>query len=329
MRDLFLITHVAIGLIGVILNTIQLMLIVSRKEAKLAFDLTILSLNIADLIVSICLTIVFSYIYLFWTSVISTWNPTEWKMIAIGVDFSNFFSIWHLLFIAMQRSFAVFCPIKFQIYFTKKRCIAGLIVIWILTIVQTALTHSGNVGLLYSSVYLIIIDACLITFNLMICCRVCCKREQLSSTSTSSSHHQNNWTLQYSVLLTITFVACTSLYIVCHLQKLFGALHASEFLMELAITYLVLTLNPALDSVLFFIANYRQKISCQFLRCFKKEEDTMNATQQDGCCSIPCCKRNDAIENTTGSQERELDCLEMQPMNGNPAEVINQIEANI
>ena len=329
MRDTLLISHITIGLTGVILNTIQLMLIVSRKEAKLAFDLTILSLNIADLIVSICFTIVFSYIYLFWTSVITTWIPTEWKMIAIGIDFSNFSSIWHSLFLAIQRSFNVLFPRKFQIYFTKKRCIAGLIVIWILSILQTALTHIGNVGLLYPSVYLIIIAACLIAFYLMICSRVCYKREQLSSTLASSSHHQNNWTLQYSVLLTITFVACTFPYIVFHSQKLFGGLIASEFIMELAITHLVLTLNPALDSVLFFIANYRQKISCQSLRWFKKEEGTMNVTQQDGCCSIACCKRNDFIESTTGSQESRPYCIAMQPMDASPAEAVNLIEANV
>ena len=320
---------IAFGLTGLILNSIEFIFIVRRKKIKLAFDLTILSLNVADFIVSICITIIRMYMYLVLTSGNTTWYPSTF-VLQTGLSFSINSSIWHSVFIAIQRFLAVFFPTRFRIYFTRKHCIAGLIVVWMLSILQSALPYIGMTIYFCLPVFLIICDACLITFYVMICCRVYFKRRQVSSAMASSRHHQNNWTLQYSVLVTIAFIFCTFPYAVVHLRIIVGGPTLSfESQLELVVTSSILYLNPALDSVLFFIANYKQKICCQPLRYSNREEVRLNMSFQGNSCFIACCKRNEVIEKTTGSQERRLDCLKMQPMNSNPAASVDNIETNV
>ena len=320
---------IAFGLTGLILNSIEFIFIVRRKKIKHAFDLTILSLNVADFIVSICVTIIRIYLYLVLTSGNTTWYPSTF-ILQIGLSFSINSSMWHSVFIALQRFLATFFPNKFRIYFTKKHCIAGLIVVWMLSILQTALLYIDTTISIHIPVFLIISDACLITFYVMICCRVYYKRRQLSSAIASSCHQRNNWTLQYSALVTIAFIFCTFPYAVFNLRITVGdPILSFESQVALVVTSSILYLNPALDSVLFFIANYKQKICCQSLRCSNREEVTLNMSFQRGCCFFACCKRTEVTESTTGSQERRIDCLKMQPMNSNPAAPIDNFDANV
>ena len=321
-----LVAHVAIGVTGLIWNAIQFIFIIRRKKIKLAFDLTILSLNVADLIVSICITMLNIYFYLILTSGNNTWYPSV-SALAMGFNLSLWSSIWHSVFIAIQRFLATFFPMKFRIYYTRKHCIAGLIIVWISSILQTAFSYVGITIFIHALAFLIIFsDAFLITFYVMICCRVHYKRRLLSSTMASSRHHQNNWTLQYSVLVTSAFVFCTLPYAVMDLRQMVGDPSWSfMYPVEFAVTSSILFLNPALDSVLFFVANYKQKLCCQSLR----RSNTLNMSFQCGYCSIACCKRTEVIENTSGSQERRLDCLEMQPINANPPPSIDNIETNV
>ena len=304
---------IAFGVTGFILNSIEFIFIVRRKKTKLAFDLTILSLNVVDIIVSICITILSIYNYHVLTSVNATWHPIT-IILDIGLSFSVDSSIWHSVFIATQRFLATFFPMKFRIYCTKKHCIAGLIVVWILSILQTALPYIYKTIYIYVPVFLIISDACLIIFYVMICLRVYYKRRQISSMA-SSRHHRNDWTLQYSALVTIAFVFCTLPYAVTDVQWMVGGPTSPlEFQVKSLVAPPSLHLNPTLDSVLFFIANYKEKVRCQSLRCFNREEVTLNMSVRGGSCSIACCKRTEAIENTAGSQERRLECMEMQPV---------------
>ena len=319
---------IAFGVTGLLLNSIQFIIIVSRKKTKLAFDLTILSLNVADFIVSICITMLSIYDYLVLTSD-TTWHPSAF-IFRIGLPFSIYSSIWHSVFIAIQRFLATFFPTKFRIYYTKKHCVAGLIVVWVSSILQTALPYIDTTIYIYVPVFLIISDACLITFYVMICCRVYYKRRQLSSTMASSRHHQNDWTLQYSALVTIAFVFCTFPSAVTDLRWIVGGPSLSfEFQVELLVTSKLLYLNPTLDSVLFFIANYKEKICCQSLRRSNREEVTLNMIFRGGSCSIACCKRTEVTESTASSQERRLDCLEMQSVNANVAASVDNIKMNV
>ena len=270
------------------------------------------------------------YFYLILTSGNNTWYPSV-SALAMGFNLSLWSSIWHSIFIAIQRFLATFYPMKFRIYYTRKHCIAGLIIVWILSILLTALPFIDIIIFIHVPPFLIIVsDLCLITLYVMICCRVYYKRRQLSSTMASFRHQQNNWTLQYSVLVTTVFILCTFPTAVSHLRWIAGGSNLSlEYNVEYFVTSSLFYLNPALDSVLFFIANYKQKICCQSLRCSNREEVTLNMSFQCGSCSIACCKRTEVIENTTGSEERRLDCLEMQPINANPPPSIDNIETNV
>ena len=220
---------------------------------------------------SICITMLNIYFYLKLTSGNNTWNLSV-LILAIGSFLSICSSICHSVFIAIQRFLATFFPTKFRIYFTRKHCIAGLIIVWLLSILLTALLYIATTIYIYVPVFSIISDACLITFYVMICCRVYYKRRQLSSAMASSRHRQNNWTLQYSALTSIAFPSCTLPYAVTDLRRTVDDPNVSfEFQVLLLVTTSSLYLNPTLDSVLFFIANYKEKICCQSLRRSNRE----------------------------------------------------------
>ena len=285
-----LIAEAVIGLIGIVLNVIQLFLIIHGKKITLAFDLTILSLNIADVLVAIASTLKSIYIYFTLTDV-STLERTVSTAIEIGIDFCIFSSFFHALFIAMQRFFAVFFPIKFRISFTKRRCIAGLVAIWIFSILMTAVPYLVKSIGLFHPVIVIVIDALLTTFYVIICCRVYYQRRAVSSTKVSTRQDQNNWTLQYSAIVTIAFVICTFPYAVVEIQyfsvNIVPFRENFEITLALQLTYLMIMLNPAIDPVLYFIVYCRQRISRQYLRCCNRKEATMETRSRHrcGCCS--------------------------------------------
>ena len=322
-----LIVEAAFGLIGIVLNVIQLVLIIRGKKITLAFDLTILSLNIADLLVAIASTLKSIYIYFTLTDV-STLERIVSTVIEVGIDFCIFSSFFHALFIAMQRFFAVLFPINFRISFTKRRCIAGLVAIWIFSILMTAVPYLVKSIDIFHPVVVVVIDSLLTTFYVIICCRVYYQRRAVS-TMASIQHGQNSWTLQYSAIVTIAFVICTFPYAVVEIQYLSVNIvpfrENVEITHALQLTYLMIMLNPAIDPVLYFIVNYRQRIFRRYLRCCNQKEARMETRSKDGCgcCSYACCKRNEHLESKPCSQEKRSSNCEMKQIDANFASAID------
>lgn len=327
-----LLAEAAISLIGIVMNVIQLILIIRQKKTKLAFDLTILSLNIADLLVAIGSTLKSIYICFYLTDV-NAFKQTVSTIIEIGTDFCVFSSFFHALFIAMQRFFAVFFPIKFRIYFTKHRCIAGLIAIWIFSILMTGLPYLVKSNGLFHPVIITIIDALLTTFYVIICYRVYYRRTAVSSTMSSTRHDQNSWTLQYSAIVTITFVICTFPYAIVEIRYLSVnkiSFHENfEITRSLQITYLMIMLNPALDSGLYFMVNYKKNISRWSLRCCNGKEATMNERSGDGGCCNACFKRDEHTEKKIDSQEKKPSNFEMQQIDADTDAATDDIETTV
>ena len=333
------IARAAIGSFGIILNMLQLILMVNGKKTKLAFDITILSLDIADIFASICFIMDGVYESLSLNGII-IFNKTLRRIISIGLYFSIYSSFFHALLIAIQRLFAVFFPMKFQKHFRKRSCITCLVITWILSLLLSVLTNFFKFSRVLLPHMIVSIGVLLTVFYIMICWRLNFQRRRVYDRRSSTLVRRNNWVLQYSVIVTVAFVACTFPFGILLIRRSTGTFNSPQEIFEISrqlrIASMIITLNPTLDTLLYLIAHYKRKFSFSTFLC--GTGDAMNATTQDVsettrsheprriCCCFTTCRRSKPTENTTVSQERDVGSIEMKEMNENPADIINKLD---
>lgn len=337
------IARIAIGSLGMILNMFQLILMVRGKKTKLAFDITILSLDIADIFASISL-ILDSIRESFSLNGVIIYSETFRRINSIGLYFSIYSSFFHALLIAMQRLFAVFFPMKFQKHFTKRSCITCLVVIWILSLLLSVLTNYLKFSRKIFPHMIVSIGVLLTVFYFMICWRLYSQRRTVSARRSSTVGHRNHWVLQYSVIVTVAFIACTFPFGVLLIRRSTGTFNSLQETFEinrqLRIASMIITLNPALDTLLYLITHYRQKLSFSALLCGHGEamnemtqdvsERTINQESRGAYYYLACCRRKKPTENTTEyqqPQERDTCNIEMRDIIENSVDIIDKLEA--
>ena len=333
------IARVAIGSFGMILNMLQLILMVRSKKTKLAFDITILSLDIADIFASICFIMDGVYEYFSLDGII-IFSKTLRRIASIGLYFSIYSSFFHALLIAMQRLFAVFFPMKFQKHFTKRSCITCLVITWILSLILSVLTNFFKFSRALLPRMIVSIGVLLSMFYIMICWRLHSQRRRVYDRRSSTLVRRNNWVLQYSVIVTVGFVACTFPFGILLIRRSTGTFNSPKEMFEISrqlrIASMIITLNPTLDTLLYLIAHYKRKFSFSTFLCGTGDamnattqgvsETTMNLEPRRICRCFTCCRRNMLAENTTITQERDVGTIEMKEMNENPADIIDKLE---
>ena len=103
------------GVAGV-LNTLQILLIINKENNKTAFDHTLVSLAISDLLYATC-SIVTSLTLKYLHSQHSWFIPYLHIVFSAGT-FSITSSVFHVIYIAIERTIAVYYPLKH--HFCKK-----------------------------------------------------------------------------------------------------------------------------------------------------------------------------------------------------------------
>lgn len=276
--------------LGVILNAVQIVLIIRKKKTKLPFEKTLLSLASADLLVSMCGTLLLIFHYCLSYDEGDTSLHLLATIFGVGMIFSIFSSIFHALFIAAQRFFAVFLPIKFKLFFRCRICIICLVVIWIISFSLSL--YVGNLTQIRLLSYAIYAVGCLLGIcYILICYQVHCQRRSRIAMS-SSSHQQNNPTckiLVYSILVTSAFIICT-LPVAIALQRIFQGRILSPFILQFC--GVLLALNPVFDSLLYFIFNHVKQIEsgyCCILglinSCKAREDVSSSMSAKTNACS--------------------------------------------
>ena len=262
----FLIMTLANGVVSflaMILNIAQFVHMIRRKKTKLPFEKTLLSLALADFLTSIshCLFYVFIYIY---HRNLLTFPALVFGVLATLVGFSVYSSLFHSIFIAVQRIYAVLLPIKFRIHFKSAVCLVSLVVIWIASLCMSVVVIYREKPFGHSYIILAI-SGILPLFYCIICCRLRSQRSRVFiSTTTRQQNDSSCRTFIYSILVTAAFLFCT-LPIAVYIQS------RSTSIIALKFTELMLSLNPVADSLLYFaFSHMSQKKYCFFPRNIRR-----------------------------------------------------------
>ena len=233
------------GVIGFILNIVQITLICRQKKKKSAFLLTILSLSFADGFCALAVLIYEIYWFLAVHGIILQSILFSWIFLGI-VIFSQTVSFGHLTFIALERFVAVFYPMRLADVFSRKSCILGLAAIWFLSAIPSVvfqLTHKLHA-------FKLIIQMCalsLIIFYTAICIKVNRRPKFVTPRNGVSSQRSKNRKLViHSLSVTLGFIICAFPYCLSDLEDR----------LNLRIPLLLLNCNSSIDPLLYFLLQY-------------------------------------------------------------------------
>ncbi len=271
------------GLLGFGSNIVQLVLICrdSRRKNSVFYQ-ALLSLNIADLFASV-LFLSQGLIYLLHNfSIIdsSSFNLIRRLLLAATI-FSVTASFTHVIFIAVQRAIAVALPLKAKRLITKSRCRVVLILIWVVSIAPAL------------SVYFYVKTKVVIFYLAMIACFVLIivysgisyKTIKRRNTRNESEEMQRR-RLRTEKGLFLHSVAVTVIFVICN-----SPLLLMNFVRKIPLSFLIaadvlFTLNPFLDTVVYFAWGYYKR------RGQARVNDTLSADNE------PTRQRNSSIELT-------------------------------
>ena len=267
----------AFGIAGFLFNILELVVIIRQKKYKEVFGLSLTSLCIADIIGSLTLSLagglrLISYpgretfpIYE------KTSLATGWKVGHGSLQFAVGTSFMHIVFIAIQRLFAVLLPLKFKANFTYARCAAGIIITWLIMFIYGTFAFFFSKVLLNMSYYLVLVMELIliitygaITFKTW---RDDKKRASLQPKANSQATTDDavNKVLFHSLAVTFAFLICTLPHSVFYIYLVVQRLTAYHDLSTYHTVNSLISINPFLDPLIYFFFQYHLS---KF--CFKK-----------------------------------------------------------
>ena len=122
------------GVLIAILNIVEIIMIAKITRKKKIYEILLLSLSVSDCMFGI------SNVFVSITFIADLYTLTDLRETAY--TFYVFFvltSIFHLLFIAVDRLVAVLKPLKHKIYLSRRRFYIFLAILWILAVMVSAL----------------------------------------------------------------------------------------------------------------------------------------------------------------------------------------------
>ena len=123
--------RLALGILGIILNAVQIRMITRKRKTRQPFQITLLSLSVADLLIAITL-LTSGVDYLLISLNIAHFKGWFYLVQLSFYGFSLLSSMLHVSFIALQRLLAVLYPLRIKRILTGRRCLIAIAVIWVL-----------------------------------------------------------------------------------------------------------------------------------------------------------------------------------------------------
>ncbi len=195
----------AFGFIALIANLVQLRLFYCRKDNISLFDLTLISITIANILCIVLLVSLYSVCVLVITGKISINHLSTVIYLLFVTNVFLIVSLIHIVFIALQRLFAVLYPIRFRQILTKKLCIIFIAILWIISV--AIFTTFVFLQLKYSISYLIFAMESLVALCYSLVLYYTISRRPLVATRMSSNVNRKVTILCIGV--TISFIAFT------------------------------------------------------------------------------------------------------------------------
>ena len=188
---------IAIGVAGIAMNALEIIMILKGGQYRLPFQMSLLSLAVADMLAALSLTLWSNFVLL-----LKLGYPVP-KMLTYyyirAVIFSSISSQLHVIFITIQRMIAVLLPFSCKRILTQFRCFLVLALLWIASLGATGLIND-----IPDTVALTIITGVLIAFSYAF---IVYRIRNRPVVVTRDSSLGSDVTL-YSGILFLLFVAC-------------------------------------------------------------------------------------------------------------------------
>ena len=237
----------AFGLLGLAANIVQFVFTMRAKKDYTSFDITVLSLNVADTVSS-----------LFFTSyglarILVNQRVIGMKFLiylAYGLNFSVVASFNHIIFIAFQRMFAVIFPLSIRSIITSLRFKASLTFMWLAAIAYAVTCAFKAVDFLAVNSYTIFVSGImLIVLYTVICYRAMKQTNAPPRSSIHGNRAQRHGVLLHSLFITLGFVVCFFPFAINYLFVPY------DFVSVLVADLLVM-LNTFINVLLYFFIIY-------------------------------------------------------------------------
>ncbi len=236
----------ATGATGVIANTLQLIFIIRVKyQKKSLFALTLLNLNVADLLAST--SILIRGLLFFFTVQLS-------HILVVALIFSLMSSFSHVVFIAIQRAIAVAFPLKVKQILTKRRCYVVLVLLWLVSIAMAIVVFfelkAGITSIACSGIAVGI--ALMVIYSIISYKMVKQKRINIAR-SVGEGAQKRQRKSERDVL--VYSIAVTLVFIICFFPKAISYFVKYPTYLTIACEF-VYSINPFLDTLLYFMLHY-------------------------------------------------------------------------
>ena len=230
--------RIALACLGLIANVIQTFFCITRRKYRTNFEVSLISLSIADLISSVTFALygIAEVVYLY---------PFV-KAMTKALDFTVITMFMHIIFIAVQRLLAVIYPLRIKLILSTNRFYLLLTLTWVTACFYGLINILVKVDHVRVNCYMILVfGSAIIALYTGISYTAAMKSRSLQSAGQIHSRRRNSTVLLHSFLVTMNFVTCFFPFAIVYLFV------TPERISRLVIDMLV-TLNPFLDSVAYF-----------------------------------------------------------------------------
>ena len=253
--DLSVFLWLAFGIIGITLNTAEVVQLIRKRRCAIHFRLHLLSLGLADIIgcLAYCL---YAFVMI---SVYAGFASANQSTLAVRAASQVIIfgaltlSFIHVVMIALQRLCAIIFPHVFARKFTPGKCCALIITMWIVSVMYSVTyVYSETFGVVacyqtFTVGFGLIIIYCLITYKT----RTNKTDTQCARRQSRVQSKQNRRIFFHSVCVTVVFVACDFPYAI---NFLFFSNHRAVR----KYFYGLLAVRPLLDPLVYFFL-YRSR----------------------------------------------------------------------
>ena len=247
--------YAVIGAIGCILNTSLIMAIKERGKNKTAFEYTLVSLAVSDFLfgaVSVIIALGYRYIppsaRIYETFVYYSLPAAEFPVSS---------SILHIACIALERTMAIYYPLRHLALASKAKKLTVLATMWILSAIIPIMCitdmTTANLVISYRSIFNIIVGVVIIILYLFLVRKLITKNVNMASIAMEKTCARQKRVTANSLAVTLVYCCCVYPASVCKLLKEWEVLYYTGFLVVLQCI-----LDPL---VYFFIHHIRRKKS--------------------------------------------------------------------
>ena len=239
--------RIVFGIFGLAANVVQFVSVKKAMRNLNSFDITVISLNIADAVSSLFFTLYGIARILIHHRII---GMQYLLYIEFGLNFSVIASFNHIIFIALQRMFAIIFPLNIRSIITSRRFKISLAVMWLVAIGYAVTCAFESVDFLAVNSYTILVSGCLlIGLYFVICFRAMRQSHAPPRSSIHGNRSQRRSVLLHSLFVTLGFVVCFFPFAVNYLFV------GYDFVAVLVADLLVM-LNTFVDVFVYFLIRH-------------------------------------------------------------------------